>query len=40
MAKGTRKIAEEMGTDHIDTVGEQNVFNVNEDTNCLIIYPL
>jgi gluconate 2-dehydrogenase alpha chain len=33
MAKVTRKIAKEMGPDHIDTVGEQNNFNVNVDTN-------
>lgn len=33
MAKVTRSIAEEMGHDHIDTVGEQAPFNVNIDTN-------
>ncbi|MFD1849803.1 GMC family oxidoreductase [Oceanobacillus bengalensis] len=33
ISKVTRKIAEEMGPDHIDTVGEQAAFNVNVDTN-------
>lgn len=33
MAKITRKIGEEMGADHIDTVNEQAPFNVNVDTN-------
>lgn len=33
MAKVTRSIAEEMGPDRIDTVGEQAPFNVNVDTN-------
>ena len=33
MAKVTRSITEEMGPDHIDTVGEQAPFNVNVDTN-------
>lgn len=33
MSKITRSIAEEMGPDHIDTVGEQAPFNVNVDTN-------
>ena len=33
MAKITKSIAEEIGPDHIDTVGEQAPFNVNIDTN-------
>ncbi|MGM0901164.1 MAG: GMC family oxidoreductase [Bacillota bacterium] len=33
ISKVTRAIAEEMGPDHIDTVGEQAPFNVNVDTN-------
>lgn len=33
VSKVTRKIAENMGPDHIDTVGEQAPFNVNVDTN-------
>jgi len=33
ISKVTRKIAEDMGPDHIDTVDEQAPFNVNVDTN-------
>ena len=33
VSKVTRKIAEDMGPDHIDTVDEQAPFNVNVDTN-------